>query len=175
VSGTTMTAGIEGRGGFVSTLTPLQEVDRLAVKQATVEARQALEAVAVATHRARSFAQRLDEALAGLDRTGEGDDPVGMGAFAASSQLNRDGMALSRREREVLALVAAGHSNKAIASALFVSPNTVKTHVASLLTKLDAASRVQLATIATRQDLHLRAASGVPSDPVPMARSHSRR
>jgi DNA-binding NarL/FixJ family response regulator len=51
----------------------------------------------------------------------------------------------------VLALVAQGQTNKAIAEALFVSPNTVKTHVASLLTKLDVDTRAQLAAIATRQ------------------------
>jgi DNA-binding NarL/FixJ family response regulator len=48
----------------------------------------------------------------------------------------------------VLALVAEGHSNRAIAEALFVSPNTVKTHVASLLRKHDASSRAQLAALA---------------------------
>ncbi len=58
---------------------------------------------------------------------------------------------LSPREQEVLALVAEGRSNKAIAEALFVSSNTVKTHVASLLTKLQADSRVQLAAMATKQ------------------------
>ena len=61
---------------------------------------------------------------------------------------------LTQREREVLALVAAGQTNKAIASALYVSPNTVKTHVASLLHKLRAESRVQLATIAAHCGLH---------------------
>ena len=59
---------------------------------------------------------------------------------------------LSPREREVLALVAAGRSNKAIAEELFISPNTVKTHVASLLTKLQAGSRAHLAAIAARQE-----------------------
>jgi DNA-binding NarL/FixJ family response regulator len=52
----------------------------------------------------------------------------------------------------VLALVAEGRSNKAIAAALFISPNTVKTHVASLLNKLGADSRVQLAAFAARRD-----------------------
>jgi DNA-binding NarL/FixJ family response regulator len=61
------------------------------------------------------------------------------------------GERLSPRERDVLALVAQGQTNKAIAEALFVSPNTVKTHVASLLTKLDVDTRAQLAVIATRQ------------------------
>jgi DNA-binding NarL/FixJ family response regulator len=60
---------------------------------------------------------------------------------------------LSPRQQEVLAMVAEGHSNKAIAEALYVSPNTVKTHVASLLSKLHADSRVQLAAIATRHAL----------------------
>ena len=45
-------------------------------------------------------------------------------------------------------LVAEGHSTRTIAEALFVAPNTVKTHVSSLLTKLIADTRVQLATIA---------------------------
>ena len=50
-------------------------------------------------------------------------------------------------------LVAEGRSNKAIAAALFVSPNTVKTHVASLLTKLGADNRAQLAIIAAQRGL----------------------
>jgi DNA-binding CsgD family transcriptional regulator len=60
---------------------------------------------------------------------------------------------LSPREREVLALVAQGQTNKEIAEALFVAPSTIKTHVASLLTKLDASSRAHLATIAARRGL----------------------
>jgi hypothetical protein len=57
----------------------------------------------------------------------------------------------------VLALVAEGKTNKDIASALFVSPNTVKTHVTSLLHKMQAETRVQLAAIATKQELGSRA------------------
>jgi predicted ATPase/DNA-binding CsgD family transcriptional regulator len=53
---------------------------------------------------------------------------------------------LSPREREVLALVAGGHSNRAIADALFVTTNTIKTHVTALLTKLGVHNRTQLAT-----------------------------
>jgi DNA-binding CsgD family transcriptional regulator len=60
---------------------------------------------------------------------------------------------LSPREREVLALVAQGQTNKEIADGLFVAPSTIKTHVASLLTKLDASSRAHLATIAARRRL----------------------
>jgi DNA-binding NarL/FixJ family response regulator len=60
---------------------------------------------------------------------------------------------LSPREREVLELVAAGLPNKAIARALGISDHTVKFHVSSVLTKLDAGSRTEAVTIATRQGI----------------------
>ena len=44
---------------------------------------------------------------------------------------------LTRREREVLALIAEGHSNEGICRALFVSPKTVESHVHSIFLKLD--------------------------------------
>jgi DNA-binding NarL/FixJ family response regulator len=62
----------------------------------------------------------------------------------------------------VLALIAQGQTNKTIAEALCVSPNTVKTHVASLLRKLKADNRVQLAAIALVRELHHHAVSGSP-------------
>lgn len=117
---------------------------------------------AEAADRARSLAELLDEALVALK---EGDPaPVLMATPSRSFQHQSD--VLSPREREVLALVAEGRTNKAIAAALFVSPNTVKTHVTSLLHKLGADTRVQLAAIATKQGLHHRAATGVAIDPI---------
>ena len=89
----------------------------------------------------------LEEALALLSRMDAGR---AISLPAANAQMGH-GERLSPREREVLALVAQGQTNKAIAEALFVSPNTVKTHVASLLTKLDVDTRAQLAVIATQQ------------------------
>ena len=53
------------------------------------------------------------------------------------AQLHR----LSIREREVLDLIAAGATNKAIARDLGVSPHTIKRHVANMLHKLGAVSR----------------------------------
>lgn len=50
---------------------------------------------------------------------------------------------LSRRELEVLELIAAGHSNREIADKLFVSTSTIKTHVSNILAKLDASRRTQ--------------------------------
>ena len=55
---------------------------------------------------------------------------------------------LTERECEVLRLVSAGMSNGEIADHLCISPATAKTHVAHLLTKLDARDRVQLVIIA---------------------------
>ena len=53
------------------------------------------------------------------------------------------GAGISEREFEVLELLAAGHSNREIAEKLFVSPNTVKTHLASLYGKLGVSRRTQ--------------------------------
>jgi DNA-binding CsgD family transcriptional regulator len=55
------------------------------------------------------------------------------------------GETLSARELDVLRQLAAGASNATIADALFISPNTVKTHVARILAKLGVASRTQAA------------------------------
>lgn len=57
-------------------------------------------------------------------------------------------LGISAREYEVLELISQGMSNKEIAEKLFVSENTVKTHVSSLLVKLDAKRRTQALNIA---------------------------
>jgi two-component system, NarL family, response regulator len=60
---------------------------------------------------------------------------------------------VTSREIEVLQHMARGVSNKEIGAALFLSEGTVKTHVKSILAKLEAASRTEAVTVATRRGL----------------------
>ncbi len=60
---------------------------------------------------------------------------------------------LTQRESEVLALLVAGHSNRAIASTLVVTEDTVKTHIRSLYRKLDLQDRGGAVAFALREGL----------------------
>lgn len=60
---------------------------------------------------------------------------------------------LTERERDVLRLLGAGHSNREIAAALSIGEQTVKTHVAHILAKLGVKSRTQAALYAARMGL----------------------
>lgn len=69
------------------------------------------------------------------------------------NRMRTPGAALTRRETEVLALVAAGLSNRAIAARLHLTEGTVKSHLARSYTKLGVDSRT--AAVATATDLGL--------------------
>ncbi len=60
---------------------------------------------------------------------------------------------LTRREREVLTLIAQGHTNEQIAAALFMSPKTASVHVSRIITKLGATNRTQASAIARQTGL----------------------
>jgi len=60
---------------------------------------------------------------------------------------------LTEREVEILRLIATGKENSAIASELFISPKTVKNHVASILDKLALENRIQAAVMAVRSGI----------------------
>jgi len=60
---------------------------------------------------------------------------------------------LSERERQVLQYIANGRSNKEIGQVLYISENTVKAHVKSILTKLDAMGRTEAVAIALQRGL----------------------
>ena len=61
------------------------------------------------------------------------------------AEADAGGAGLSRRELEVLRLVAVGRTNREIARDLFLSPRTVDMHVRNILRKLDCRSRVEAA------------------------------
>ena len=81
------------------------------------------------------------------------ESPIRGGWADAPAGEDGDDTALTPREREVLALLAAGASNKEIARALSVSVHTAKFHVASLTEKLGASGRVEAVAIGIRSGL----------------------
>lgn len=78
---------------------------------------------------------------AGLKLTRKQIVIVGPDFFLNEAELNRLG--ISKREHDVLELMAKGLSNKEIADKLFVSLNTVKTHSSNLFLKLEVSRRTQ--------------------------------
>jgi DNA-binding NarL/FixJ family response regulator len=106
----------------------------------------------VAAHRtarrlgARPLVERLTETLAAL-----GERPERRLGRRAVAQAANGG--LTRREVEVVRLVAMGHTNREIARKLFLSPRTVEMHVGSILIKLDCRSRADAARRASELGL----------------------
>jgi DNA-binding NarL/FixJ family response regulator len=102
-----------------------------------------------------------------LDKSGPLDDLVAAVRIAATGHVvisaddltrivtstHRDVASLTRREREILHLVADGLTNKAIADRLVLSVHTVRTHVQTILAKLGAHSKLEAVAIATRRKL----------------------
>jgi DNA-binding NarL/FixJ family response regulator len=79
-------------------------------------------------------------------------DPVLAGVLA-SATLSKQLPALTPRERDVLRLLADGLSNEQIGKRLFISPETVRTHVRKAMDKLEADTRTQAVATALRQSL----------------------
>jgi DNA-binding CsgD family transcriptional regulator/tetratricopeptide (TPR) repeat protein len=109
---------------------------------------------AVALAEARDRAQRLgarplDEEARLLGQRARLDDGEIDDEEAETTPLSE----LSPREREVLALVAAGRSNRQIAEELYISPKTASVHVSNILAKLSVSSRGEAAAVAHRLGL----------------------
>lgn len=82
---------------------------------------------------------------------------VHLGEFVGSNVVDeRDiGSTLTEREREVLALLSQGASNREVASELYLSIDTVKTHVRKVFTKLGVGNRTQAALVARDYGLEI--------------------
>ncbi len=99
----------------------------------------------------------LESAIRTVHRGGSVLDPAVAGRVLSELSNAASGDAaidqLTIREREVLALLGEGLSNKALAARLFVAEKTVKTHVSAILSKLHLADRTQAALFAVRHGL----------------------
>jgi two-component system, NarL family, response regulator len=111
--------------------------------------RQALSAGAKAFLVKRSHPQQIREAVRRVAQ-GESFLPPEIGLKLAESMSRSE---LSKRETQVLHYLALGRSNKEIGRALYISEGTVKHHVKSILSKLDAMGRAEAIAIAARRGL----------------------
>jgi DNA-binding NarL/FixJ family response regulator len=99
-----------------------------------------------------------DQVVDGIRKAYRGEMPLGAAvsrqlarAFSAPGRAAAD--TLTPREHEILVLLAAGLSNREIASRLAISERTARTHVSSILDKLGLRSRTQAALYAVQQGL----------------------
>jgi DNA-binding NarL/FixJ family response regulator len=114
-----------------------------------------------------AFARAIEAGCVGyLDKVGSLEDlaPAVRAAAAGHVVISADHLVqlvpggtgpvtLTKREREILHLVAQGGTNKAIAAQLFLSVHTVRTHVQTILEKLGAHSKLEAVAIAKRRRL----------------------
>jgi DNA-binding NarL/FixJ family response regulator len=94
----------------------------------------------------------IDELIEAIQMVHRGRSKI-PAAIAERLAERLSGNALTERETEVLKTIALGKSNKEIASALFISEATVKTHINNLLSKLGATDRTQAARIALQRGI----------------------
>jgi DNA-binding CsgD family transcriptional regulator len=117
------------------------------------------EGAAARLSEAHAVAQRLGadwlrgeiENLAARARLSLGDEPAV--AVAAAAEEPEDPFGLTPRERQVLALVAEGRTNREIGEVLFMAEKTASVHVSRILSKLDVRSRTEAAGVAHRLGL----------------------
>jgi len=104
-----------------------------------------------------------DELLSDIRRAADGDNPYStmvlrriVGAALRANTANTElepRPVMTPRERDVLALLGEGLSNRDIADRIAISVTTVKTHVARLMERTGATNRVQLALLAVRHNI----------------------
>jgi len=93
------------------------------------------------------------EAVMSPQMTGKLVQGLQSGVLAGAQAAEEAGEKISPREREILALLARGASNKEMARELRVAESTVKIHIQNILRKLDLSSRVQAAVYAVEHGI----------------------
>ena len=101
----------------------------------------------------RLGAEPLRGALEALGRRARISSTAVESSPASGPVADADPFGLTPREREVLALVADGRTNRQIAETLFISESTAGVHVSNILGKLGVANRVEAAAVAFRLEL----------------------
>ena len=97
----------------------------------------------------------MEDLVRALETVARGDvyvDPVLAGVLAAAG-VGGELPTLTQRERDVLRLLAQGLANEEIGKQLFISAETVRTHVRKAMGKLEADTRTQAVAKAIRQSL----------------------
>ena len=102
-----------------------------------------------------SKGRSLRETVAAVQTIGRGGAvfPTDILAKVLDSGLHRVGETLSKRETDVLTLLASGKNATEIAETLFLSLNTSRNHIAAILSKLGAGSQLEAVVIAARAGL----------------------
>ncbi|MET9295239.1 AAA family ATPase [Streptomyces sp. NPDC003077] len=150
-AGDEATAGLDGRTPREAAALLLSQAHAAAVR---LGARPLIDEVELLGRRARL-------SLAPAEKDDPADEPAG--------ERTADALGLTPREKDVLRLVAAGHSNRRIADELFISPKTASVHVSNILAKLGVSGRGEAGALAHR----LRLFSGTgPDGPVPRETAH---
>lgn len=97
----------------------------------------------------------LEDVVRAVRLVGEGGtyvDPV-LAGMLATTRLTNEKPALTQRERDVLRLLSDGLSNEGIGKQLFISAETVRTHVRKAMAKLNADNRTEAVATALRAEL----------------------
>jgi DNA-binding NarL/FixJ family response regulator len=94
-----------------------------------------------------------DELMEAISVVLEGKQYLSFEAGQTLSRTKNNNIVITRREKEVLGLIAEGMTNNEIATKLFLSSTTVDTHRKNLLAKLDVKNTAALVRIAIRQNL----------------------
>jgi DNA-binding NarL/FixJ family response regulator len=152
-----MDVRMEGMDGFAATREITAEHPDMAVILYTAHSERGLLAEGLDCG-ARGYVLKdapPDDIVRAVKRVAEGGayvDPT-LASELVSPRATERLPALSGREREILGLLADGNSNPEIAAKLFISPETVRTHVRNAMAKLEADTRTQAVALALRYAL----------------------